>query len=788
MANGWFQGTDGTWTLINLGALRYTLMAGVSQAANTAVRLDIADPAYGVGGIVLSSPDGRTCYEVYTTGGTGGNIRIRKVTLGVAAAHVATAAHGLTTAVLYTMEIRVLQGVIQVRLNGASTAILTYTVPAGDECLEYNNFGASGITNGGKVLRMQICSLILDSDNPLEVLAIVAGGELWCSTDGVNVFRVDPRAMNDGARVSMADFEQKIYMVDGSRAAIFDPATLAVTAHILTAGTWPGAQSGVDGSTSFSLVESHIGRLWYSGSRFDPQNIYATAINDPLDLDTGSDLPGAAFALSAASTAKIGQPVVGLFSTSKSRLLVGCSGSIWEIIGDPTLFGAVDVNPLTRDYGLAGKDAWTMANEGMVVGYSRAGVFAIADGGLANIISDATLSILPFENISWLTEGTPQVIRDVDRNGTHIFLTKNDATSTHLWLDERLNGLSPKVGGYFPEKYPDPAGPTCSVIFRGRVLLGGRDGYIRRFDDATKYDDRSVTINWQFPMGVVVDGDLKHDTIMESGELILGERSDAVNLTVYEAATPEAAYGVLGTNARVPRYSITTTNKLTPLSRRARGGAIVCVISSSVVNKRGIFEAMQVTTTPVNRLHRQYTTSSTSSSSTSSSSTSSSNTDTGPETTVTTASTAATTGTTLATSHQTSATTAQTTAIDFTATTPPVDETNTTASTFGTCESCETWMMDHTVNEVGGAPAYVVWSASLLELARDKVDAFAHFIATQGICGISSYADALDIVLYVDHVGDGHATPELITIANFLAQAPDPDWKAITYFRCVDQS
>jgi hypothetical protein len=788
MADVWTQGTDGTWTLDAPGGDRTVLVTDEPLPSLSSIRARFADADHEVAVCLLMSPDGKSCYEVHVTTGTGGDIEIRRVWQGVAAVAVDTAAHGLSDAVPYTLEVRFVGGKIQAFLDGATTAAVEYTVPSTDLFLQYDGFGFASDVDGAKVLGLEICTLVAELTERTEVLVAVAGGEVWASTDGESVFRVDARAMNPSGPVSMAEFEQKMYMVDGTNARIFDPSTLTVSAWVPTGGALPGAESGVSGSTSATLIENHIGRLWLAGMRADPQNIVTTAINDPLDLDTGSDLPGAAFALSVSDTAKIGQPVVAMLSTSSSRILIGCTGSIWEIRGDPTLEGAVDVNAISRDFGVSGKDAWTLAGEGLVVGHARQGVTAIPEGGSPQIISRGTLTIDPLTNRDWLNEGYTQIIRDVGRHGTHVFLTLISGTSTHLWLDERINGLSSAVGGYFPERYPSTAGPTASCIYRGEVLLGGTDGYIRVFDD-DRMDDDFSTIASNAPLGLVVEPDIQHDTLLEGGELILSSDSDPVTITVYEAATPEEAYGVRGD--RLARYSKTTGDRyIVPLTRRCRAGAIVLDIANVNLNGSWKFNACQITTTPLQRLHKRYTETTTApypdASNTTTTTTSSSSTfETGPDTTTTTSSTTTTTTTTSSNSTTVEDTTASPTIPPFTDFETNTTTTTAATTTADTCVLCNLWMgLNYGGLIVDDKRAYLLGTGGL-SACQNQLLTTIEAILESDICNLPSRDNI--IVRWLNQAIAGTGT---MTYAAFMALNAPPGGAAIfngwVVFTCED--
>lgn len=830
MADQWTRDSAGVFTLETTTPVWTAVVAGDAMPALAAIKATIADPADQVAVLVYASPNAKWAWEVYTDGGTSGNIRIRKRTAGTAAASVADAAHGLTTGTQFAIEVRVIRNKLEVYLNGSTTAVLTYTIASGDTLLGYDGYGFAAETDEAQVQSLQKCSLVSQFSALSEVLVVICGGELWASLDGETIFRVDPRAMDAAAAISMVEFEQKMYMVGGGSFRVFDPATLTVSNVAPNdGGTLPGATSGVAGSCTATLIENHVGRIWLGGVPGEPQNLYASKLNDPLGWLTGQNIPGEAIALSAANTAKLGQPVVGLLSTGKTRMIVGCTGSLWELVGDPTLEGSLDVSPLVRDFGLVGKDAITMAGEGLVIGLSHHGVFGVPEGGAAQLISPPTL------RLQIAREGLlPQVIRDVGRHGVHLFLSTDDAgQSTHYWLDERLNGLGAAVGGYFPEQYPNRAGPAATCVYRGEVLLGGNDGYIRVFDDSAKTDDGESIVSYA-ALGVVVEPDLTHDTILESAELVMGELTDGVTVTVFEAATPEQAYGVRGN--RFQRWSRRfSTRRVIPLTRKARGGAIVMDISNVLPGETWVLEACQITTTPVQRVHRLYTSITSASSpdgatSTTTTTSSSSQFPTGPETTTTTASatsaittsttttttittgtgtttsTAVSTGTTIGT---TGAETQTTTAPDSTETEPSTTNASTTpdptsfetqptggvtnSTTAATttdpgCTDCEEWMSINSngtlfIPETGDVVSVYQMAFWFMPEIIDLLRTARDFINEANICNVPA-----NFLVYVEWTGGPLPTPPNYWFIEDLLAIPDAppynEYKLRVSFAC----
>lgn len=528
----------GPWT--KSGTTRDVVLADEPAPQNSAITLQIRQPADNVYLILRGSPDGRSGIEVMVDAA---NVVIRLVEYAVTISTYSTTPHTLTAGSAFTLDVRPLNNNIEVRLNGDTTALVTQAV--GDQFEFQDKVGFGSLVNGAIVQGFSVCELVAETADRADVLVMVRGGELWAATDLTGINRIAAGVMVSVGDVDMAELEQKLYMVDGTNARIFDPADLSVTPYTPTAGAGligavessPGVY--IPGTTTATIIERHISRLWFAGMKGDPQNVVATAVDDPLDLDTGiPDLPGRAFALNV-ERGKIGQPVLALQSSSATTLIVGCSGSFWAIRGDPTL-GAVDVTPLTLDVGVSGREATTLASEGLVIAHTGSGLYMVPEGGAPTPVSMGTLTqLIQVDNAA--TDYRVQVIRDTRRHGTHVFLTLREAgESVHLWYDERIGGYT-EPGGFFPESLPDDAGPTAVVIWNGLVVMGGRDGQLYIFDDDAK-TDAGTTIDSYAAGSLLHDGDTFKGILHGRGHLLLSDDSDAVVVKMYGGVTAEEAF------------------------------------------------------------------------------------------------------------------------------------------------------------------------------------------------------------------------------------------------------
>jgi hypothetical protein len=164
---------------------------------------------------------------------------------------------------------------------------------------------------------------------------------------------------------------------------------------------------------------------------------------------------------------------------------------------------------------------------------------------------------------------------DRDRNGLFIHLTPvNTGTATHLFYDAT-------TGGFFPVQYPNVHGPITAISFDGdgpldrQVLLGGRDGYIRKVDPSALTDD-SVAITSYVMIGPFRPAGDAALSVLEAMELILGdapvgftEPDFAMTISV---VVGKDAYTALTSPDRTVSFNMTKQSRRKRLLQRISGG------------------------------------------------------------------------------------------------------------------------------------------------------------------------------------------------------------------------
>lgn len=571
---GWTNDSSGGRSVIRANQLGETRAYAMPNPGW--VRLSLSDPAHKVRICVLASDDLRTCYEIGSTSGSGGDITVRKVTDGTAGSALATAAHGLTTGTPYSLLVRLIRGVIEVRLNGSTTNLLSYDASADTTLLAYNAVGFSSDVTGARVLGFEVGPLVQVIRERSELLwAVGDDGSFWVSTDGLTISQLQAAGFSAGSRVFGVTIDNKVYLFDGQGARVFDSQAMTLTIPTLTSGAFPG-QTAAGTCTSIAGTD-YLGRLVLS----DGSNVVLSSILDPLALGVdGSE--GGAFAIA------VGEPVRMLFSAAKTRLGIGTSSGLHAMDGDPAL-GAVEVNRLLTA-GVQGRDAaCNTSTESAAAILTTEGLVVMPPGGYpVNISMDILTDII--QNDDALETRMVTLVRDPKRHLLHLFLTLNSGQTTHLAYSEQVGGYIAGRGGFFPETYPDRVGPTCACYYGGRPILGGRDGVLYTFDDAQESDD-GEQINSKVAMRHLDDSDLTLEPVICQSELLMRSDSDAVKLAVYGGETAEHAYADADRVTIHPPESV--SGRRNTLLTTGRAPALVFELQSAGNNTAWHMEALQ---------------------------------------------------------------------------------------------------------------------------------------------------------------------------------------------------
>lgn len=251
-----------------------------------------------------------------------------------------------------------------------------------------------------------------------------------------------------------------------------------------------GASSALYGAlpNKAYLVSVYRGRLVLSGNPEYPNQWYMSRTARPFDFLYGADDPMSAVAGNNADAGQCPDLVTSLIAFHDDYHLFGCGASIWLLRGDPVSGGSLD--NLTTETGVYGDHSWCFDNDRNFYFWGNGGIYKVpADfSGVQSLTELVLPSILTDEAPD---PSTHRILMGYDkrRQGLVVCITvlTTGVNSNYFY--------SFQTQGFYPETYPDECGAYSLLYYDANdkdyadLLVGCKDGYIRRFVDAAKNDD-----------------------------------------------------------------------------------------------------------------------------------------------------------------------------------------------------------------------------------------------------------------------------------------------------------
>ena len=295
--------------------------------------------------------------------------------------------------------------------------------------------------------------------------------------------------------------------------------------------------------TGCIVIGTYMDRVVLAGGKNNPQVWFMSARGDPLDFDYSETNEGAAVAGDNSNAGQIGAPITAMIPSVADYLIFASLGSLWILRGDPTVGGRMD--NLSRRIGIVGTEAWCYGPNSSIYFLSRDGLYMIPPGVTAYPQS-VSEEVLPatLKTINNLTTHVT-LEYDVILRGIHIHLTKIDeGNRLHYWFDLDVPGFWPFQFGNTDHAPFTTLQYEADKATSAAMLLGGRDGYLRKYfrfssvDDATDEEPIvSYVVLGPFPLGSTPD----REGMIQRLEIALGRLSNVITWKIYVANTAELA-------------------------------------------------------------------------------------------------------------------------------------------------------------------------------------------------------------------------------------------------------
>lgn len=233
---------------------------------------------------------------------------------------------------------------------------------------------------------------------------------------------------------------------------------------------------------------SYRGRAVLSGNPDYPFQWYMSREGNPFDFNYIATDATRATAGGTGNLGQLGDMVRALIPWKDDALAFGCANSFIVLRGNPTDGGYFE--NIDSKIGVYGQEAWCFDGDGDLYFWGSGGVYKSSRGfgTLTNLTAEAYPDIVDDEDAG---PSTHRITFGYDprANGIQISVTRlSDGSNSCYWLDMG-------TGGFYPDEFNTDHGAYSMLFYDANdpaykhLLVGCKDGYIRRFDKTSKNDD-----------------------------------------------------------------------------------------------------------------------------------------------------------------------------------------------------------------------------------------------------------------------------------------------------------
>lgn len=291
-------------------------------------------------------------------------------------------------------------------------------------------------------------------------------------------------------------------VIDANSNVIISAANLSAVNEATTTPHWYDWTPYNNDTTTYGEMPNkaylgclYRGRCVISGNPEYPYQWYMSKIGDPWNFSYSATDALSAVAGNNADAGEIGDIVRAIIPYKDDFLIFACASSMWYLRGDPMSGGSID--SFDETVGIFGANSWCIDNAGTFYFWGTGGIyFSEIQGGVItkpNLLTGLNLpQIIKDEGVD---PSTHRICMGYDRKhlGLVIIITKiSDGTNSNYWYDLRTQG-------FFPESCPKECAGYSVFNYQANnedysgLLIGCKDGYIRKFDDTAKDDDIGVS-------------------------------------------------------------------------------------------------------------------------------------------------------------------------------------------------------------------------------------------------------------------------------------------------------
>jgi hypothetical protein len=383
-----------------------------------------------------------------------------------------------------------------------------------------------------------------------------------------------------------------------------DPETRVPSAvnEATTTPLWYDLEVHPDDASGSLPDQAYLGCLWkgrlvLSGNPDYPHQWYMSRVADHTDWAylAGDDL--APIAGGNGDAGEIGDIVTSLIPYTDDYLIFGCASTIHIMRGDPQRGGSLDA--LDKKTGIFGPRSWCFDNKRNMWFWGMNGLYKMGPNWLVENVSDISIPELVVDE--GVDPSTHRIEMEYDRKNHGIVITVTllaDGTNSNYFIS-----LTETTTGIFPETYPLQCGPYSLFFYDATdkdyqdLLVGCKDGYVRKFDPTAKDDDvggadTAISSYVLYPIVQMgepdFEGKLKSLTVNVAGGAASGSHSDSdgCDVSIYTSDGAETLVEDVKDGATAAyTETLSTTGRQQRIRDRVRGAWLGVYFANSTASE-----------------------------------------------------------------------------------------------------------------------------------------------------------------------------------------------------------
>ena len=266
---------------------------------------------------------------------------------------------------------------------------------------------------------------------------------------------------------------------------------------------------------------------------------YQCGQTEPENWDAGDDMndEGRSVMGYVGDSGVIGEKILAMHSNRDKALIFGCQDSVWAVYGNMAGNDGQKWN-ISPHAGILAPKAMSVTPNGLVVFLARSGLYTWQIGSKAH--PEPFSNVVVPEELLDVDTDTTEVIMQYDHRsrGVHIFMTPDSGVGTHWWLDLENRAL-------WPVKLVSTMQPLATAKLGvggySNIILGCKDGYLRRFDDDAVSDDGSAVYSHLLLGPLHIGREEGYDGLLTEMMAAMAEGSGDVKIRIITGDTAEAA-------------------------------------------------------------------------------------------------------------------------------------------------------------------------------------------------------------------------------------------------------